>query len=416
MPYRLNPRRLLADRSGNFGIMSALLIPILLAAAGGAVDVSSAFLQKADMQGSLDAAVLAAARKPDLNSQTAEAMSFLGLTKDDLAENGDVATTGKAGFSFIANSDGSVTGNYSRSMPTHFLSLVGLPQLPVKVQSTAIAGSTPASLGNGCIYVLGNASQAVLINSGASVKSVRCTVQVQSTSNPAFIMNSGATINTAQFCVRGTNYIKNGGTLSNLAVGCNAAPDPFAGLLPEPTVPGKCTTSGTMDGQTITLSPGKHCATTFNGSPTITFQPGLHIISGRMIINSGATVTAKGVTFYYPDVNSEIRVNGGLTFTAEAPTSGPYKGLLMFEKTSDAGNNGNKQQYIFNGSKGESLSGVIYLPNRDVTYNSTTTQTSNIALVANTMIMNSSNWLIEPYVATTPAGLASVATTPRLIK
>ncbi len=59
--------------------------------------------------------------------------------------------------------------------------------------------------------------------------------------------------------------------------------------------------------------------------PTITFKPGLHIISGRMIINSGATVKAEGVTFYFPDVNSEIRANGGLSFTATAPTSGTYR-------------------------------------------------------------------------------------------
>ncbi len=70
------------------------------------------------------------------------------------------------------------------------------------------------------------------------------------------------------------------------------------------------------------MEPGVHCDTGFNGSPTITFKPGLHIIKGRMIINSGATVNAAGVTFYFPDVNSEIRANGGLTFTASAPTTG----------------------------------------------------------------------------------------------
>ncbi len=50
----------------------------------------------------------------------------------------------------------------------------------------------------------------------------------------------------------------------------------------------------------------------------------------------------------------------------------------MYEKTSDAGNNRYSQQYVFNGSKGETLEGIIHLPNRDVTYNSTTEQTSKI--------------------------------------
>ncbi|WP_432377146.1 hypothetical protein [Agrobacterium rosae] len=69
----------------------------------------------------------------------------------------------------------------------------------------------------------------------------------------------------------------------------------------------------------------------------------------------------------------------------------------MFEKTSGASPGTNTRQYIFNGSKGETLDGVIYLPNRDVTYNSTTNQANKISLVVNTMIINSANWALEPY-------------------
>ncbi|MGL4406296.1 MAG: TadE/TadG family type IV pilus assembly protein, partial [Notoacmeibacter sp.] len=75
---------------------------------------------------------------------------------------------------------------------------------------------------------------------------------------------------------------------------------------------------------------------------------------------------------------------------------GTYAGMLMFEKTSDASNNNNKRQYIFNGSNGEQLEGAIYLPNRDVTYNSTTNVTGNkTTIVVNTMIVNSANWKLQ---------------------
>ncbi|MFN7092335.1 MAG: TadE/TadG family type IV pilus assembly protein [Allorhizobium sp.] len=397
------------DRSGNFGIISALLAPIVLVSAGGALDVASAYNTRIEMQAQLDAAMLAAARKSGKSAQELEARNFLGLDaeQDELNES--------AGFTLTVNADGSLTGGYEQDVDNRFLGIVGLSSFTLGVNTTVAAGAEEAAGGNGCIYALGNKSQAVLINSGANVKSTKCEVHVHSTSNPAFIMNAGATIDTAKFCVKGTNYIKNGGTLSNLQTKCAAEADPFAGKMPEPKVPANCTTSGTMDGQSITLQPGKHCGTTFNGSPTVTFKPGLHIISGRMIINSGATVKAEGVTFYFPDVNSEIRANGGLTFTATAPTSGPYKDILMFEKTSDASNNRNPQQYVFNGSKGEILKGIIHLPNRDVTYNSTTNQTNNITLVVNTIIMNSANWKIEPLSgggSTPTSGLAN----PRILR
>lgn len=401
--------RIWAERAGNFGMLSALLAPVLLVSAGGVLDLASAYADRNDMQGDLDAAMLAAAGQTDATSRETLARRFLGLdiTGKQLEEG--------VRFSIKANADGSITGNYERTVNNRFLSLAGLRTFEVGVSTTVIAGTSAPATGNGCIYALGNVSQAVLINSGANVKSAKCEVHVHSTSNPAFIMNAGATIDTARFCVKGSNYIKNGGTLSNLQTSCAAKADPYAGALPEPAVPAACTTSGAMDGQTITLQPGKHCGTTFNGSPTITFKPGLHIISGRMIINSGATVKAEGVTFYFPDVNSEIRANGGLSFTASAPISGTYKGILMYEKTSDASNNRYPQQYVFNGSKGETLEGIIHLPNRDVTYNSTTNQTSKVTLVVNSIIMNSSNWNIEPYMG--GSGTSSVASSsPRIAR
>lgn len=394
------------DRLGNFGMVTALLAPVLLVAAGGAVDIAAAMAEKTRLQGKLDGAMLAAVQESGDDKRMTLASSFMSNLPDEIQLDED--TISQRSLTIASNSDGSLSGTYKAPVKTSFLGIIGISSLPITVVSTAIASEGSGS-GDGCIYALGNSSQAVLINSGANVKSTACKVNVHSTSSPAFIMNSGSTIDTAEFCVKGTNYIKNGGTLTNLKVGCNAADDPYAGKLPEPAVSSTCTTQGTMDGQTISLNPGVHCATTFNGSPTITFKPGLHIIKGRMIINSGATVKAEGVTFYFPDVNSEIRANGGLTFTASAPTSGTYAGILMFEKTSDASNNASKQQYIFNGSKGETLTGIIHLPNRDVTYNSTTNQTSKISLVVNTMIMNSANWKIEPYDGEGPTSGTSTA-------
>lgn len=396
-------RSLIADRSGNFGILAAVLTPVLLVAAGGAVDMTHAFTKKQELQEKMDAAVLAAALKSDAKSQRQEVENFMSSVMPEEQEDGQPIELNSAVVLEVAsNADGSITGTFSDKFKPSFLGLAGLGELNISVSSTAIADKQDT--GGPCIYVMGKQSQAVLINSGANVKATKCGVDVHSVSNPAFIMNSGSTINTMRFCVKGTNYIKNGGTLTNLEVGCAAASDPYIGKLSEPAVSSTCTTSGTRDGQTQVMKPGVHCGTTFNGSPKITFEPGLHIIKGRMIINSGATVVAEGVTFYFPDVNSEIRANGGLTFTATAPTSGAYKGILMFENTSNASNSANKQQYIFNGSKGEKLEGIIHLPNRDVVYNSTTNQANKISMVVNSMIINSANWQLEPYGASGSSG------------
>lgn len=390
---------------GNFGILTALALPILLVAAGGAVDVYSAFTEKANLQEKLDAGVLAAAVETTAPAQRRKIESFLSVHDDD-----GKSVDFKQALSVTQNADGSVTGTYSTQFAPAFLQIVGIETLPISISSTAMAAKTKGS--GTCIYVLGNKDQAVLINSGAIVKAKNCGVEVSSVRNPAFIMNSGSTIDTARFCVKGTQYIKNGGTITNLQTGCDASPDPYAGKIVEPQLPASCADSGTKDGATVSLKPGLHCDVTFNGSPNVTFEPGLHIIKGRMIINSNAKVKADGVTFYFPDVDSEIRANGGLTFTASAPTSGMYKGILMFEKTSGSAVGSNTRQYVFNGSKGETLEGVIYLPNRDATYNSTTNQSNKITLVVNTMIINSANWLLEPF----DSGVGKSTGAPRLVR
>ena len=388
-------RRLLRSRGGNFGIVMALLVPVVLVAAGGAVDIVFALGDKTSFQDQLDAGMLAAVHATTPEAQLETARSYIReLSDSTLTEPEQI----DAGMSLVLtkNADGSLTGTLKMPHPTAFLSIVNLDTIPITVTSTAIktGGGTAAA---GCIYALGNVGQAVLINSGANLDARNCEAHVHSTASPAFIMNAGSTIDTAKFCVKGVNYIKNGGTLTNLKVNCPAAADPYEGKIKEPVVGSSCTTQGALSGATFSLNPGLHCDTTFNGSPTITFKPGLHIIKGRMIINSGSTVIANGVTFYFPDVYSEIRANGALKFTASAPTTGDYAGILMFEKTSDPANNAQKQQYVFNGSNGEELTGIIHLPNRNATYNSTTNQTNRISLVVNTLIMNSANWKLTPY-------------------
>jgi Flp pilus assembly protein TadG len=73
-------KRLAADRSGNFGMMTAIMLPVLLGAAGFAVDFSNAMQVKNSLQGIADSASLAAA----------SAMSQQGYTKaqaEELAKN-----------------------------------------------------------------------------------------------------------------------------------------------------------------------------------------------------------------------------------------------------------------------------------------------------------------------------------------
>lgn len=67
-------RRFFSDRSGNFGILTALAVPVVFAGAGVAVDVSNMVLSKNQVQNATDAAALATASAlaaGDIDSTTA---------------------------------------------------------------------------------------------------------------------------------------------------------------------------------------------------------------------------------------------------------------------------------------------------------------------------------------------------------
>jgi Flp pilus assembly protein TadG len=379
------------NRSGQFAIMTVAIVPALLVVVGLAVDVSQQSNKRSELQNVMDSAVIAGA---SLQNATDDKRILEAETYLKAALKTQQINVTAVNVTFTVDKSESIVGKAKLKVPLSFGNIVYRNQLQVDIE--AEAEFKAPKLNAGCIHVLADVGQALLLNSGASIDAPTCQVNVHSRQNPAFIMNAGVTMNVSKLCVKGTNYIRNGGVLSRLETNCAVPPDPFAGLIPEPSVPAGCTTSGVYNPGTHVLNPGVHCAPTFNGSPTVTFQPGLHIIKGRMILNSGSTVIANGVTFYFPDTDSEIRANGALTMKASAPTSGTYAGILMFEKTSNAANNAAKRQYIFNGSNGEELEGAIYLPNRDVTYNSTTNVKGNkTTIVVNTMIVNSANWKLE---------------------
>ncbi|MCB1492188.1 MAG: pilus assembly protein, partial [Rhodobiaceae bacterium] len=67
-------------------------------------------------------------------------------------------------------------------------------------------------------------------------------------------------------------------------------------------------------------------------------------------------------------------------------------------------------------SLGETLTGIIHLPNRDATYNSTTNQTNKVTLVVNTIILNSANWKLSPYDGPGAAGSGAATGAARLVK
>lgn len=131
-------RRLRSDERGNVAVLFSLMMIPVFGIAGAAIDFSETARVKTRMQQAADAAALAAGTARDLSSS-----QRVDLAVRHYNENlgGDLAAGTALPEVSIGDSD--VTISASRQVPTSFLSLVGIDEIPVEVTSAVTtAGKT----------------------------------------------------------------------------------------------------------------------------------------------------------------------------------------------------------------------------------------------------------------------------------
>lgn len=145
-------RRLLADRQGNFAMITALALPMLMGAAGVGLEFTRAMQVKSDLQNAADAATLSAAtqfresegKKSDeeLKAQVAQIMMGQSVTKElseaeaKILENSINSVTNRNETTKGTNFKISTTVNYRLPL-NPLLGLVGATSLTLSATSTA---------------------------------------------------------------------------------------------------------------------------------------------------------------------------------------------------------------------------------------------------------------------------------------
>ncbi len=392
----ISPSRFRRAESGNVTLIAAIVAVPVIGSTGVAIDYLRANRIATEVGSALDGAVLAGATATS---------DYAGAAKRYFAANLPFPQARIASYTFTKTGTTRIDGTVSLDIPTSFSSILGVRSIRINLASAA--QSTPGGSSLCLIALSPNESQAFLVNSGANVDAPTCEMDVKSTANPAAIFNSGATIKTQKLCIEGTNIINNGGTVTGRQTGCPTPADPYAGKIPAP-VSTVCDYSNMNYSGTVTINPGTYCGwTNFNSGSNVTLRPGTYIIkSGGWNVNGG-TWTGSGVTFYFADT-SKIQFNSAVKATLSAPTSGTYKDVL-FAETSGL----SPSQFIFDDSLGFTLTGILYLPSREVVFNSgSTTRSQSMTAVVRKVIFNSTKWTLTPY----GGGGSGAAKMARLVK
>ncbi|HUY28671.1 MAG TPA: pilus assembly protein TadG-related protein [Candidatus Binataceae bacterium] len=353
---------------GQVLVALALSIVVILIGAGLAADVGYMQRQKQRMQVAADAAAIAGASALLTNATSPSAAG-----ENDAALNGFTAGSGVTvtinnppqSGNFASNSS-YVEAIIDQPQPTWFLSMLGLKTLDVSAR--AVAGTTNA---DGCLYVLDPSQSGALTANGNDKITSQCGVLVDSSSTSALIANGHVTIAASAIGVVG-NALTNGNvSLTPTPItGIVPVSDPLASV-PQPFV-GSCTHSNFIlnGNQSVQMSPGVYCGgIIFNGNSKANFAPGVYVLrGGGMIVNGRCTLNGSGVTFFNTTGTGGYRpiiMNGNVTATLSAPTSGPLKGILFFQDRAI----GNGAGSIINGGADANFSGALYFPTTSLTYN-----------------------------------------------
>ncbi len=343
-------KRFRKAEQGNVAIVFALSLVPMTAFAGAAVDYSRAGSLRNKLQTATDAAALGAAVSTNVSTDQQRTALAESLFKANGISGSSVYATMVGGKVVVT---AAVAGK------TTMMSLMQVPQIEVGTRSVA-ARALPGP--PACVLALNKTVSGAISFSGTTdFKAVGCTVHSNSRSPQGISVSGVATVVAGGLCSAGgvsTNTVLTPEPRTN----CPQISDPFRNLI-SPVTTG-CTYANNVQVQPSeqkTLSPGIYCSgLSIKGGATL--QPGMYVIKGPLIINSQAVVTGTGVTFYLTGSQAGFTIAAGATLSLEAPKTGDYGGILIFQdRTANT-----SATNTLNGSAGTKLVGAIYTATQTV--------------------------------------------------
>lgn len=365
------------NNSGNVAIMTALLMPILVAGAGFGAEAALWYHNGIKLQQTADKSVFAAAidlragaSSDTLKSTALEIAAANGFTAQKSTSNPigpGWTTVGIAGADNLIVSNPPTSGAYAgnpdaiqvalqKFIPLSFSAMfIDVPMVE-NVKAVALIQTA----GNACVLALSTtAPGSVSVGGNASLNLTGCNINSNSTASNAVSTSGSSTLSADCIVVVGGVSLNGGSTTqqcANTVTNTSAVADPYASL----PVPTSSTTRPNSNG--ATLQPGVY-PNGLNLTGTKTLQPGVYIVTGGSInVGANANITGSGITIYVANgVDVSMNANGYVNLSA--PTSGVYSGVLFFGARDGTGS------VSMNGTSASKLTGAIYFPNQDLSYN-----------------------------------------------
>jgi Flp pilus assembly protein TadG len=355
----------LRHEAGNISIAYALMLPVILGAAGIALDYSRAASERSKMQAVADAAAIAAARelqmaRADPDKIAAVAKSYVTTQIADVAIGTKVdtqalkvrvdlakdikPTVAKIIWSGTIHLTASATAGMSGGLPLCLIGLDTRAPGTIKLEQNALL-TAPSCV----VYSNSKSTQGLKSMDDAVLKA-------------GFICSAGGKVQT-----KNTNY--------------SPSPQTDCPVISDPLAERKAPATSSCDyknrvvaGTTTTLKPGVYCGgLIITHGAQVTLAAGVYTIKdGPLLVDKNASVAGDHVAISLLGAGTNLIFQPATTINLTAPKDGPLAGILIYDDPSGApapvhAKAYNKQgkaprEHLILSDNARKLLGTIYMP------------------------------------------------------
>ncbi|MCB1484613.1 MAG: pilus assembly protein [Hyphomicrobiaceae bacterium] len=372
------------DDRGVIAVKFALVLPVLLAAVGFAIDETRFLQQRGALQQAVDTAAMAAAKELSLSDRKREDISQIAnalveayvrdapsRTRDDMLPETNTRVTSDP-------TEVEVTA----TLPFHgmFNNFLGVHFPDTEVRAIARVVGQP----NICVLGLNNSEQGTIsLEHKARVTGQDCAVYSNSDHTNGLKSKNDAVLSASIICTRGGKEGRPGNFWPTPLLDCPSFDDPLADR-PEPFA-GPCDPAvPTLIESDTRLEPGTYCGLKIANGARVDLADGIFVFrDAPLIVGDGAQLFSTGAGLYFTN-GATFEFDRQSTISLAAPKSGPMAGLLIFGSRSL----NSKLQFEILSDDARVMVGTIYIPKGELHIDATNPiadQSAYTAIVADKM-------------------------------
>jgi Flp pilus assembly protein TadG len=356
-------RRVFSDRRGNAAIVIAAGLPLLIGAAGLAVDTIQWIMQKRAIQLATDGAAMAGVYSiingTDMDSAVNDSLARLG----SIPANANIqAINSPAGHE---KDPFAVTVRLTVPAHTSFASMFMRRPLALTAEATA----TVVETGQYCALALGSIDDSGVVLRPNSNVEMECGLATNSSSSKAVDADTSTSLQSPSILAYGG--VDSGGPIQNSRVRAHALSqdDPLENTEP-PLVPNTGCPNATVNpgGEQTVLAPGCYANMNLNGN--VRLQDGEYILNrGNFVVGPHGHVECDACTIFLtsetaatdPGSIGKVKISTDATVKMSATREGPNAGILFYQDRHAARDLPGDENRVGGGSF-SSLKGLLYFP------------------------------------------------------